>query len=185
MKDKYGTEIVVDAHVTDSSGNYGEITALEVKSGYQCVAGDEDLMVKFEDIDYDVSDDEEDEEGLRTAWGEADFSGRLIVCEGERKDYEVTLTFDISAFSKNEAYDKVKDWMEEMLNSSDEWPDDMSSVQLSLFTPRTNEQREKIAEKVRDTIGELGLEFSGRSEDIDLVLEIEDDLWTEEGRKAT
>ena len=133
MKDKYGTEITVGAFVTDSSGNYGEITSLEVKPGYQRVAGDEDLMVKFEEIDYDVDDAEEDEEGLRATWGESDFSGRLIVCEDtERKDYKVTVTFDISAFSKNEAYDKVKDWMEEQLNSSDEWPDDMSSVQLSL-----------------------------------------------------
>ena len=44
---------------------------------------------------------------------------------------------------------------------------------------RTEEERDKLVQKVIDMIEKLGLEFGGRLEDIYLVLEIEDGVWEE------
>lgn len=111
MKDKYGTEIKVGSHVarwgTPFESNdwvYGEITALEAE---RFIDGDEDLMVRFDHIDY-----EDEAIDTYTSLGEPECSQRLIVCDADEGEHEVVLTFTLIARSKAEAYDRVKRWLQ-------------------------------------------------------------------------
>jgi hypothetical protein len=134
MCDKYGTEIVVGSCVARhgipfESDNwiYGTITRLDVPSNVDSSVCNQkpDLMVMFDETDYDQDDN-------GNVWGEPECSQDLIVCDSnEDKDHVVSMTFNIVARSRHEAYHKVKLWYEhngQMANH----PDDMTSVGVNL-----------------------------------------------------
>lgn len=127
MKDKYGSELVIGSRVAkwgipfeSNDWIYGTVVSFDV-SNVMLPCGDEDIIVAFDDMEYEYNDNK----------GDVVVSQNLILCEtDEEKEHTVIITLEVSAKSAHEAYDKVKRWQDKNMQRSR--PEGTTSIMISL-----------------------------------------------------